>query len=78
MNSFSYIEYGLFMFLFIYLFWWEWNLTSGLRTYKQVLYCLSHTFSPFCSGYFEDGGLTSSLSWLASNHDPPNLSSPSN
>jgi hypothetical protein len=22
---------------------------------KQVLYYLGYTFSPFCSGYFEDG-----------------------
>jgi hypothetical protein len=29
--------------------------TSNLE--KQVLYCLSHTSSPFCSGYFGDGVL---------------------
>jgi hypothetical protein len=22
---------------------------------KQVLYCLSHTHSPYCSGYFREG-----------------------
>jgi hypothetical protein len=28
---------------------------------KQVLYCLSYMSSPFCSGYFGDGGFTSYL-----------------
>jgi hypothetical protein len=27
----------------------------GLTLAKQVLYCLGHTSSPFCSGYFGDG-----------------------
>jgi hypothetical protein len=28
---------------------------QGFILAKQVLYHLSHTSSPFCSGYFEDG-----------------------
>jgi hypothetical protein len=32
--------------------------TQGFALAKQVLYCLSHTFSPFCSGYFGEGGFT--------------------
>jgi hypothetical protein len=45
---------------------------------KQMFYCLSHTSSPFCSGYFGDGGgLMKFLPRLASSHDPPNLSLPS-
>jgi hypothetical protein len=41
---------------------------------KQALYCLSHTASPFCSGYFGDGGLMNILPKLASHCNPPNLS----
>jgi hypothetical protein len=37
--------------LFIFNFWCNWGLTAGLGTWK-VLYPLSYTFSPFCSGYF--------------------------
>jgi hypothetical protein len=29
-------------------------LNSGFCSYKQVLYCLSHTSSPFCYDYFGD------------------------
>jgi hypothetical protein len=43
---------------------------------KLAVYCLSHTSSPFCSGYFGDGGLLNYLSGLALNHDPPDLSLP--
>jgi hypothetical protein len=28
---------------------------QGFVLAKQVFYCLSHTFSPFCPGYFGDG-----------------------
>jgi hypothetical protein len=38
---------------------------------------LSHTYSPFCSGYFGDGGLKNYLPGLASNHDPHDFSFPS-
>jgi hypothetical protein len=34
---------------------------------KQVLYCLNHTSSPFCSGYFGNGGLVNYLPRLVSN-----------
>jgi hypothetical protein len=34
-------------------------------------HCLNHTSSPFCSGYFGDGGLVNYLPGLTSNHDPP-------
>jgi hypothetical protein len=53
-----------------------WNLNSGLHVAKQVLFHLSHTSSPFCSGDFGDGGLLYYLLGLASNHDPPDLSLP--
>jgi hypothetical protein len=41
---------------------------------KQVLYCLSHTSSPFCCGYFGDGGLENYLPGLTSNLVSPDLS----
>jgi hypothetical protein len=37
-----------FIYLFIY-------LSGGFMLAKQTLCCLSHTSSPFCSGYFGDG-----------------------
>jgi hypothetical protein len=37
---------------------------------------LSHGSSPFCSGYFGDGGLANCLPMLASNHHPLTLSLP--
>jgi hypothetical protein len=43
------------------------------RLAKQVLYDLSHTSSPFCSGYFGENYLP----WLVSNCNPPDLSLPS-
>jgi hypothetical protein len=50
--------------------------TQGFTLTKQVLHHLSHTSSPFCSGYFGDGVLNY-LRRLALNHDLPNLSLPS-
>jgi hypothetical protein len=44
---------------------------------KQVLCCLSHAYSSFCSGYFGGGGLVNYLPGLPSNHNPPDLSLPS-
>jgi hypothetical protein len=38
---------------------------------------LSHTSSPFCSGYVRDGDIMNYLPGLVLNHDPPNLSLPS-
>jgi hypothetical protein len=38
---------------------------------KQVLYCLSIAFSPFCSGYFENSVLLFSQAGL--DLDPPIL-----
>jgi hypothetical protein len=52
---------------------WDWDLNFELA--KQM-FCLSHTSSPFCSGYFGDGDLENCLPELASNHDPPDLSLP--
>jgi hypothetical protein len=49
-------------------------LNQGFALIKQSLYYLSHTSSPFCSGYFGDGGLTNYLPGLVSNHNSPNLS----
>jgi hypothetical protein len=31
--------------------------TQGLMLAIQVFYCLNHASSPFCSGYFGDGGV---------------------
>jgi hypothetical protein len=47
--------------LLVCLFW-----TQGFALAKHVLYHLSHTSSPFCSGYFGDGGLENYLLGLAS------------
>jgi hypothetical protein len=45
-------------------FLWYWDLNWGPCT-LHLLYCLSHTSSPFCSGYFGDGVLrTICLGWL--------------
>jgi hypothetical protein len=30
---------------------------------KQAFCCLSHTFSPFCSGYVGDGGSLELFAW---------------
>jgi hypothetical protein len=57
-------------------FWWYWGLKSGHQTCKH-LYLLSHSTSPFYSGYFGNGGGWFSQSIcprLALNPDPPNLS----
>jgi hypothetical protein len=35
-----------------FFFWWDWGLNSGFEFAKQVLCHVSHTSSPFCSGYF--------------------------
>jgi hypothetical protein len=41
-----------------------------------LLYLLSYTSSPFCSGYFGDGGLVNYLPMLTLNPDSPNLTLP--
>jgi hypothetical protein len=41
-------------------------LTQDLALAKQVLYHLSHTSSPFCSGYFGDEFLRAIFPGLAS------------
>jgi hypothetical protein len=55
-----------------FFFWLDWSLNSGFHACK-VLYHLSHTSRPFCSGYFGDGGvgLTNYLPRLAYNHNLP-------
>jgi hypothetical protein len=47
-------------------------LTQGFVLTKLVLYCLSHDFSPFCSGYSEGGG-SKILSRPTLNFDPLDL-----
>jgi hypothetical protein len=47
-------------FIYFYLYLFISSNGTGISTQsfmltQQVLYHLSHTFSPFCSGYFEDG-----------------------
>jgi hypothetical protein len=49
----------------------------GFMLAKKVLYRLSHISSPFCSGYFRNGGLTNYLPGLAFSPHPFNLSLPS-
>jgi hypothetical protein len=44
---------------------------------KQALYRFSHTFSPFCFGYFGDEDFTNCLPGLGLNLDPLDLSLPS-
>jgi hypothetical protein len=46
-------------------------LNWGFALAKQALYHLSHTSSPFCCGYFEDGVSGTILPRLASNSNPP-------
>jgi hypothetical protein len=50
--------------LFLEPFFWGGRLgfeLQGLTLAKQALYCLSHTFSPFGSGYFGDGGVSQNI-----------------
>jgi hypothetical protein len=59
---------------FIYLFiYWDWVWTQGLQS-LVALYHLSHTSSPFCSGYFGRWSLTNSLLVLSFKLNPPHLS----
>jgi hypothetical protein len=49
--------------------------TQGFALAKQV-HCLSHTSTPFCSGYLGDRGLTNYFPQLASYQNLPNLNPP--
>jgi hypothetical protein len=61
-------------YLFIYLFWWDWDFVLA----KQRLYYLSHTSSPFWSDYFGDGiSGTICLDWPQTTILLINLSLPS-
>jgi hypothetical protein len=51
-----------------FLFLWCWGFELSLALARQVLYCLSHAFSPFCSGYF--GGRVSLFAQDGLNHIP--------
>jgi hypothetical protein len=42
--------------------------TQGFMFDRQVLYHLSHAFSPFCSGYFGDRVLL--FAWTCVDQDP--------
>jgi hypothetical protein len=43
--------------IFFSFFWWDGDLNSGLLLLpKQMFYHLSHTSSPFSSGYFLEMG----------------------
>jgi hypothetical protein len=48
--------------------------TQGSVLASQVLYNLSHTSNPFCSGYFGDSGLDFAQAGL--DRDPPILDFP--
>jgi hypothetical protein len=50
--------------------WWKWFWTQGFASAEQVLYCLSHTSSPFCSSYF---GVGNYLPRLALNWSQPRI-----
>jgi hypothetical protein len=66
-----------FHFLFSSFFGGTGGWTQDFALAKQVLHCLSHTSSPFCSGYFGDGvSQTICLGWpqtliLSSQSQPP-------
>jgi hypothetical protein len=45
---------GILLEIFLFCVWY-WGLNSELHTCEVAFYCLSHPFSPFCSGYFGDG-----------------------
>jgi hypothetical protein len=64
----------LLLHFFLFFFYRIGVWTQGYMLVKQTLYCLSHTSSPFCSGYFGDGDIMSYLPGLVSNHNPPDLS----
>jgi hypothetical protein len=49
----------------------------GFILAKQVHYHWSHPSSPFCCGYFGDGGLANFLPGLPLHLHPPNVSLPS-
>jgi hypothetical protein len=50
--------------MLILIFFWRGHWAQSFELAKQLLYHLSHTFSPFCSGYVEDGVLgTICLGW---------------
>jgi hypothetical protein len=59
-------------FFFSFLSWWDWALSAGLHTCIADTVCLSHTFSPFCSRYFEDRV----SQFPQAGFDPPDLSIP--
>jgi hypothetical protein len=64
-----YISYCSFFY-----FWLYQDLNSGLCFARQVLYHLSHSSSPFCSGYFGDRVLLFAQTGL--DCDPPILGFP--
>jgi hypothetical protein len=64
------INWIIYSFDVSFFFKWDWVWTQSFVLAKQVLYYLSHTSSPFYSGYFGDGSLTNYLPRLASNLDP--------
>jgi hypothetical protein len=45
-------HYYLFIYLFIYFAVLLGSCTQSFTLAKQALYCLSHTYRPFCSGSF--------------------------
>jgi hypothetical protein len=45
--------------IFFFFFWWDWGWNFMFA--KQVLYCLSDTSSPFCSGYFFGDGFSRTI-----------------
>jgi hypothetical protein len=78
LKLYTYVQYSK---IFKMIFSWVGlgGLNSGIQVCKAgvVLYYLSYTSSPFCSGYFGDGGVEKYLLRLVSNHNPPDLSIPS-
>jgi hypothetical protein len=63
-----------FMNLFFFLAGLVFELRASHLQNRCATYSLSHTCSPFCSGYIGDGDLINNLPGLASNHDSSNPS----
>jgi hypothetical protein len=66
-----------FWFLFFSFFGWEWNLNSGLYTYKAGALLLEPHVQSILLWFFGDEKMEYCLPMLVSNLNPPNLCFPS-
>jgi hypothetical protein len=53
LSLFWFFKKSIFMWNLVFL--WDWIWTQSFVLANRTLYLLSHTSSPFCSGYFGDG-----------------------